>query len=163
MTLGPSMRPARLRPVRILLLAAALAVPGCAAPLDLDSGTGAALQEQVASVRSALAGGDHAEALTTLDTLAADVERAAAEGKISPERKTRILHAIARIRGDALAAIPPEPATPAPAPTEAPDPAPSPSQQDDKKDEAKDRDKEKDRESGKRKADEEKDKGKGKD
>ena len=165
MTLGRPMKPARLRPVRILILAAALAVPGCAAPPELDSGTGAALQERVAAVRSALAGGDHAAALATLDTLAADVERAAAEGKISLERKTRILQAAARVRGDALAAVPSEPAAPVPVPTESPGPAPSPSQQDDKTDEPKDRDKEKekDRESGKGKAEEEKDKGKGKD
>jgi hypothetical protein len=95
------------------------------------------LQEQAAAVRSALAGGDHAAALTTLDTLTADVERAAAEGKISEERKTRILQAIARVRGDALAAIPSEPA--APAPTEVPAPAPPPSQQDGKEDEPKDK------------------------
>lgn len=163
MTLGQPMKPARLRPVRILVLAAALAVPGCAAPLDLDSGTGAELQEQVAAVRSALAGGNHGAALTTLDRLAADVERAAAEGKISPERKTRILQAIARVRGDAVAAIPPEPPAPAPAPPESPDPSPSPSQREDKNDEPKDRGKEKGGESGKDKAEEEKDKGKGKD
>lgn len=160
MTLGLPMKPARLRPVRILVLAAALAVAGCAAPLDLDSGTGAALQEQVAAVRSALAGGNHAAALTTLDRLAADVERAAAEGKISPDRKTRILQAIARVRDDAVAAIPPEPAAPAPARPESPDPSPSPSQRDDKKDEPKDRGKEKGGESGQDKAEEEKDKGK---
>jgi hypothetical protein len=161
MTLGPSKKPARLRPVRVLILAAALAVPGCAAPLDLDSGTGAALQEQVAAVRSALAGGDHAGALTTLDTLAANVERAAAEGKISPERKTRILQAITRVRSDALAAIPSEPAAPAPARTEAPGPAPS--QQDGKEDEPKDERKKKDGETGKGKAEEEKATGKDKD
>ena len=161
MTLGPPLKPARLRPVRILILAAALAVPGCAANGGLDSGTGAALQEQVAAVRSALAGGDHAAALATLDTIAADVERAAAEGKISAERKTRIIHAIARIRGDAQAAIPPEPAAPTPEPADTPGPAPSPSQQDDKKD--RDKEKEKDREGGKGKAEEEKGKGKGKD
>lgn len=149
MTVNQPMKPAHLRPVRVLLLAAALAVPGCAAPLELDSGTGAALQEQVAAIRSALAGGHHAAALTTLEALAADVERAAAEGKISPERKIRILQAVARVRDDALAAMPSGPATPVPAPTEAPNPAPSPSQQDDKKDEPKNRDKEKDRESGK--------------
>ena len=162
MTLGPPLKPARLRPVRILILAAALAVPGCAANGGLDSGTGAALQEQVAAVRSALADGDHAAALATLDTLATDVERAAAEGKISVERKTRIIHAIARLRGDAQAAIPAEPAAPAPEPADTPGPAPSPSQQDDKKDEPKDRDKEKekDREGGKGKAEEEKGKGK---
>lgn len=160
MTLRKPVKPARLRPVRILILAAALAVPGCAAPLDLDSGTGAALQEQVAAVRSALAGGNPAAALTTLDSLVADVERAAAEGKISAERKTRVLQAIARVRSDALAAIPPEPAAPAPAPPESPDPAPSPSQRDDKKDGPKDEGKKKDRESGKDKAEEEKDKGK---
>lgn len=158
MTLDRSIKPARLRSLRVLVFAAALAVPGCAAPPDLDSGTSAALQEQVAAVRSALAGGDPAGALTTLDTLAADVERAATEGKISPERKTRILHAIARVRGDARAAIPPEPAGPAPA--EVPDPVPSPSQQDDKRDEPKDQGKEKDGGSGKGKADEEKDKDK---
>lgn len=158
MSLGQPGKPARLRPVRILVVAAALAVPGCAAPLDLDSGTGAALQEQVAAVRSALAGGDHAAALATLDTLTADVERAAAEGKISPQRKTRILSAIARVRGDALAAIPPEPA----APTEVPDPVPSPPQQDDERDGPEDQGG-KDGESGKGKAEEEKDKGQGKD
>lgn len=147
MTPGPSMKPARFRPVRALAFAAALAVAGCAAPQDLDNATGAALQEQAAAVRSALAGGDHAAALTTLDTLAADVERAAAEGKISEERKTRILQAIARVRGDALAAIPSEPA--APAPTEVPAPAPPPSQQDGKEDEPKDEGKKKDGEPGK--------------
>lgn len=162
MTLRQPVKPARLRPVRILILAAALAVPACAAPLDLDSGTGAALQEQVAAVRSALAGGNPAAALTTLDNLAADVERAAADGKISAERKTRVLQAIARVRGDAVAAIPPEPAVPAPARPEAADPAPSPlpSQQDDKKDGPKDEGKKKDGETGKDKAEGEKDKGK---
>lgn len=158
MTLGPYMKPARLRPVRVLILAAALGVPGCAAPLDLDSSTGAALQEQVAAVRSALAGGDHAGALTTLDTLAAEVERAAAGGKISPERKTRILHAITRVRSDALAAVPPEPA--APSPTGVPRPVPPPSQQDGKEDEPKDEGKKKDGESGKGKAQTEKGQGK---
>lgn len=158
MTVGRPMNPARLRPVRVLILAAALAVPGCAAPPDLDGGTGTALQEQVAAVRSALAGGDHTGAVTTLDTLAADVERAAAEGKISPERKTRILQAITRVRSDALAAIPPEPA--APAPTETPGPLPSPSQQDGKEDEPRDEGKRKDGEPRKGKAEEEKAKGK---
>lgn len=158
MTAGRSMNPARLRPVRILILAAALAVPGCAAPPDLDGGTGTVLQEQVADVRSALAGGDHAGAVTTLDALAADVERAAAEGKISPERKTRILHAITRVRSDALAAIPPEPV--APAPTETPGPLPSPSQQDGKEDEPGDEGRKKDGEPRKGKAEEEKAKGK---
>jgi len=160
MTLAQPRKRAHLRPFGILVLSAALAAPGCAAPLELDSSSGAALQEQVAAVRSAIAGGDHTAALTTLEALAADVERAAAEGKISTEGKTHILQAIARVRGDALAAIPSEPATPAPAPTEAPDSAPSPSQQDDKKDEHKNRDKEKDRDSSRGKAAEDKDKGK---
>lgn len=163
MTVGRSMNLARLRPVRVLILAAALAVPGCAAPLDLDTGTGAALQEQVVAVRAALAAGDYAGALTGLDTLAADVQRAASEGKISTERKARILHAVTLVRSDALAAIPPGPA--APAPTEVPGPLPSPSQQDGEEDKPQDdkpqdEGKKKDGELGKGKAEEEKAKGK---
>lgn len=115
-----------------LALAAVFASPACAPQPALDAGTGAALQEQVARVRSDMANGKYSDVLATLDGLVADVERNAAEGRISPERKTRIIDAINVVRSDAQAALPSAPATEPPA---------SPKQESPKQDENKDEDK----------------------
>lgn len=115
-----------------LALAAVVASPACAPQPALDAGTGAALQEQVARVRSDMANGKYSDVLATLDGLVADVERNAAEGRISPERKTRIIDAINVVRSDAQAALPSAPATEPPA---------SPKQESPKQDENKDEDK----------------------
>ncbi|MBT2514942.1 hypothetical protein [Arthrobacter sp. ISL-30] len=119
-----------------LALAAVVASPACAPQPALDTGTGAALQEQVARVRSDMADGKYSDVLATLDRLAADVERNAAEGRISPERKTRIIDAINVVRSDAQAALPSVPVTVPP--TELPT---SPKQESPKQEENKDEDK----------------------
>lgn len=115
-----------------LALTAVFASPACVPQPALDAGTGAALQEQVARVRSDMANGKYSDVLATLDGLVADVERNAAEGRISPERKTRIIDAINVVRSDAQAALPSAPATEPPA---------SPKQESPKQDENKDEDK----------------------
>jgi hypothetical protein len=89
---------------------AAVASAGCAPQQAVDTGTGTALQEQVARVRSDMAHGRYSDVLATLDHLVADVERDASEGRISPERKTRIINAINVVRSDAQAALPSAPA-----------------------------------------------------
>jgi hypothetical protein len=119
-----------------LALAAVVGSPGCAPQPALDTGTGAVLQEQVARVRSDMANGKYSDALATLDRLVADVERNAAEGRISPERKTRIIDAINVVRSDARAALPSAPATVPPT-----EPPASPKQESPKQEENKDEDK----------------------
>ena len=118
---------------------AAVLSAGCAPQPALDAGTGTALQEQVAKVRTDMAHGRYRDVLTTLDGLVTDVERNAAEGRISPERKTRIMNAISIVRSDAQAALPAAPAsvTPSQTPTSPKDEK----SDDDKKDEGKGDDK----------------------
>lgn len=112
-----------LKAVAAPALALSLVLAGCAAQPDLDAETGKQLQAEVASARTAFGNGDHAGVLATLDRLAANVEQGAAEGRISQARKAEILDAIALLRADAQAALPPAPApvTPAPAPQEEPE------------------------------------------
>ena len=84
-----------------------------------------------------MAHGRYSEVLVTLDRLVADVERNAAEGRISPERKTRIINAISIVRSDAQAALPSAPARVPPSQT--PTSPKDEKRDDDKKDEGKDK------------------------
>ena len=128
---------ARRRTAALTLALAAVASAGCAPQPALDTGTGTALQEQVARVRTDMAHGRYSEVLVTLDRLVADVERNAAEGRISPERKTRIINAISIVRSDAQAALPSAPARVPPSQT--PTSPKDEKRDDDKKDEGKDK------------------------
>jgi hypothetical protein len=120
---------------------AAVASAGCAPQPALDIGTGTALQEQVARVRTDMAHGRYGDVLASLDRLVADVERNAAEGRISPERKTRIMNAISIVRSDAQAALPSAPASVPPSQT--PTSPKDEKSDDEKKDEGKGDDKDK--------------------
>jgi|GEM_PF-4021406 len=104
--------------LRAAILAATLLLSGCAgaeAPAYApDAAT--SLQTQVLAVSDAAAGGDLDGALTRLNELEAMANDALADEKITPERHTAIVAAIALVRGDVQAAI---------AVRDAPPPAPS--------------------------------------
>ncbi|MGY4542770.1 hypothetical protein ACVWY0_002695 [Arthrobacter sp. UYNi723] len=87
-----------------LALAASLA--GCG-PADtaMQRDTAHQLQELVLGVSQAAAANDHTAALKTLDSLEADVATAAGSGKVSEERRRRIMTSITAVRADLNAAV----------------------------------------------------------
>ncbi|GAB4099258.1 hypothetical protein [Sinomonas halotolerans] len=82
-------------------VAALLATAGCAgsgSALDREAASG--LQTRAADVRAAAAQGDPAAVHDALDALEADVRAGASEGRIGAEREARILGAIETLRKD---------------------------------------------------------------
>ena len=124
-----------------LVLSTVLMLTACQqGPSDLDPATATELQQQVSTIRTGMAAGNHAGALVDLERLSAEVEQAAGKGKISSERKTRILDAITLIRTDAQAALQPPPPQPAEPPAAPPPPPPAdPKDHDKGKEEEKDK------------------------
>ena len=87
-----------------LILAASLA--GCGtADTGLQPDTARHFQELVLGVSQAAAANDHPAALTSLDSLEADVASAAGNGRISEERRRSIMTSITAVRADLAAAI----------------------------------------------------------
>lgn len=87
-----------------LALAASLA--GCGLTgTGLQRDTAHQLQNLVLGVSRAAAANDHAAALKALDSLEADVASAAGSGKVSEERRQRIMTSITAVRADLNAAV----------------------------------------------------------
>ena len=100
------------------VLAVALGLSGCADNrVEITAGTGALMQSTVVVAANQAAAGDTAGALTTLDSLQAQLRQASATGDISADRATAIQHAIDLVRTD----LQPTPVV-APSPEETPTP-----------------------------------------
>ena len=83
------------------VLAAMLGLGGCADNrVEITAGTGALMQSTVVVAANQAATGDTAGALTTLDSLQAQLRQASATGDISADRATAIQHAIDLVRTD---------------------------------------------------------------
>lgn len=95
-------RPARLLPVA---LAVALLLAGCAPAPDLGRDTAESLQDGVLAVTTASASGDFQSAADSLRATMEQLESAAAERTVSPERYRQIRAALAQVETDLQNAI----------------------------------------------------------
>lgn len=95
-------------------LAAAL-LAGCAAAPQLEEVTAGRFQARVATAKQLAAEQNFPRALAELDELGREVQAAAEQGDVSPERRSRIESTIGKVRADLEAAS--AAVEPAPAPT----------------------------------------------
>ncbi len=102
----PSRRPraARARAAAALVIAASLVLAGCAGS-GYDAETALGLQERVAAVSTAAAGGDWSTTETELMELETAAQTALARGEITQARADAIAAAIALVRADVTAAL----------------------------------------------------------
>lgn len=90
----------RLRMAAALGLSATL-VAGCAAaPSAVSADVSSRLAASAQQLRTDAASGRYAEALSQLDSLERDARTASGNGKISAERSSQVLDAIAAVRAD---------------------------------------------------------------
>lgn len=106
----------------IAVFLAAILLAGCAGAPELDQAAAGNFQSRVATAKQLTAQQDFAGALAELGQLERDVQAAADQGDVSPERRARIESAISKVRADLEAAVvaaepAPAPATPAPVPS----------------------------------------------
>ena len=104
----------------VLMLAAVLALAGCAStePTELDASAADQLQTSVVEVATLAADGDVTGAIEQLDALQAVLDDAVAANDVSVERAATIQAAIDSVRADLVALIP----EPEPTPTETTEP-----------------------------------------
>jgi hypothetical protein len=101
----------KLSRVRVVLqvataLALAVSLAGCGpAETGLQRDAARQLQERVQGVSQAAAAKDHAGALLALDRLEADLASASGDGRVSEERRRRIMTIVIAVRADLRAAI----------------------------------------------------------
>lgn len=87
-------------------LALAVSLAGCGpAETGLQRDAARQLQERVLGVSQAAAANDHPTALQKLDSLEAELTSASSKGRVSEERRQRIMTIIAAVRADLAAAI----------------------------------------------------------
>ncbi len=88
------------------VLALGVLLAGCGpADTGLQRDAARPLQERVLSVSQAAAGNDHAAAKAALETLENDVAAAAADGRLSEDRRRTIMTAVAAVRADLMTAM----------------------------------------------------------
>ncbi|MBT2538873.1 hypothetical protein [Arthrobacter sp. ISL-69] len=87
-------------------LALAVSLAGCGpAETGLQRDAARQLQERVLGVSQAAAANDHITALQALDSLEAELALASSDGRVSEERRQRILTIITAVRADLRVAI----------------------------------------------------------
>ncbi|MGH2723701.1 MAG: hypothetical protein ACRDI0_05450 [Actinomycetota bacterium] len=105
---------------RVLLLAAAVALAGCAGAGGLAPGASRDLQDRVAAVRGSVEELDGQAAAARLDELRRAVDEWLGAGELDPGRADEILAAAADV--EAALALLPEPPVEQPSPTPTPQP-----------------------------------------
>lgn len=100
-------RPLRTKTARVLpvVLGAALLLAGCAPAPDLGRATAVSLQDGVLAVTTASASGDYQAASDALRTTIEQLEKASADGTVSPEKYRQIRAALAQVETDLQNAI----------------------------------------------------------